>query len=347
MLDCVLLPSGPGSVRIRSASLFADLNHPQTKAFLGCLLDADPAAQISIHGGGVAGREAVAEIRHSQPSPTEFLAAVVRCLRSLAGAPAKSAAAGRVHGSVETQPTSKKAKSSAKVLIPVGAGSDEGNSFAEGLLQTESVSDDDAASNHRGSGVVNPIHRNGTNGHRNGTSSNGISHSSASSKAATARVSLADVLLMPDRKGITRIGRNGTHATSWEVIHETPGRLRLKHPALYRRKEVCQGIERELMSVLGIDSYKTRPSTGTVLITYNKRDLRKDQVLSILDRAMARVELSPPRCRSLPWRSSPFRRFFLPRDCSSAIRRLRHLKKPTMFWFTNGVSASMCSMPSS
>ena len=293
MLDCVLLPSGPGSVRIRSASLFADLNHPQTKAFLGCLLDADPAAQISIHGGGVAGREAVAEIRHSQPSPTEFLAAVVRCLRSLAGAPAKSAAAGRVHGSVETQPTSKKAKSSAKVLIPVGAGSDEGNSFAEGLLQTESVSDDDAASNHRGSGVVNPIHRNGTNGHRNGTSSNGISHSSASSKAATARVSLADVLLMPDRKGITRIGRNGTHATSWEVIHETPGRLRLKHPALYRRKEVCQGIERELMSVLGIDSYKTRPSTGTVLITYNKRDLRKDQVLSILDRAMARVELSP------------------------------------------------------
>jgi Cu2+-exporting ATPase len=67
---------------------------------------------------------------------------------------------------------------------------------------------------------------------------------------------------------------------------------------LYRRKEVCQGIERELMSVLGVDNYKSRPTTGSLLIKYDPRKLRKDQVLQILDRAMTRIEipekLDPP-----------------------------------------------------
>jgi heavy metal translocating P-type ATPase len=105
-------------------------------------------------------------------------------------------------------------------------------------------------------------------------------------------------MLVPDRNGVTRVGRNGKHVTSWHIMHELPGRLRLKHPALYRRKEVCQGIERDLMSVLGIDNYKARPSTGTLLIKFDRKKLRKDQVLQLLDRAVTRVEvagkLDPP-----------------------------------------------------
>ena len=79
----------------------------------------------------------------------------------------------------------------------------------------------------------------------------------------------------------------------WEVVHELPGRLRVKHKALFRRKEVCQLVERDLMSVLGVDNYKTRSTTGTVLIQFDQSKLRKDQILRILDRAISGADLTP------------------------------------------------------
>jgi Cu2+-exporting ATPase len=78
---------------------------------------------------------------------------------------------------------------------------------------------------------------------------------------------------------------------SWRIVHELSGRLRLKNPALYRRSEVCQAVERELMSVLGIDNYKARPSTGSLVIKFDPKKLRKDQVMQILDRIMTRVDV--------------------------------------------------------
>lgn len=151
-----------------------------------------------------------------------------------------------------------------------------------------------------------------TNGVSNSTHTTAESHSNghatvAQATATTATVNrvskpfsqlLDETTLLADRNGVTRIRRNGRHATSWQVLHELPGRLRLKHPMLYRRKEVCQGIERELMSVLGVDNYKARPSTGTLLIKFDRKKLRRDQVLHLLDRAITRVEvpdkLDPP-----------------------------------------------------
>ena len=71
----------------------------------------------------------------------------------------------------------------------------------------------------------------------------------------------------------------------WDVLHESAGRLRLQNERLVRRREVCQAIERELMSVLGIDNYKTSALTGTVLILYNTKQLSMAQVIEILDQA--------------------------------------------------------------
>ncbi|MFN0053829.1 MAG: HAD-IC family P-type ATPase, partial [Planctomycetales bacterium] len=95
--------------------------------------------------------------------------------------------------------------------------------------------------------------------------------------------------LVPDHRGVVRLYRHGPLVTSWQVKHETRGRIRLYHPALYRRKEVCQAIERELMSVLGIDNYKTNPLTATVLITYKPARIRREQVIEILDSAMSQI----------------------------------------------------------
>jgi Cu2+-exporting ATPase len=99
------------------------------------------------------------------------------------------------------------------------------------------------------------------------------------------------VHLIPDHDGIVRLYRHGPLFTSWQVVHETPGRIRLYHPSLHRRKEVCQSIERELMSVLGIDNYKTSPLRATVLVTYKPKKIRREQIIEILDSALAHIEV--------------------------------------------------------
>src|SRR5262245_45973220 len=59
------------------------------------------------------------------------------------------------------------------------------------------------------------------------------------------------------------------------------------------------------MSVLGIDNYKTSPLTATVLINYHPKKIRREQIVEILDTAMAntvvpakkdKVDLSFPLC---------------------------------------------------
>src|SRR5262249_62086988 len=68
------------------------------------------------------------------------------------------------------------------------------------------------------------------------------------------------------------------------------GRLRLKNPVLYRKSELCQAIERELMSILGIDQYKTNSRTCAVQIDYDPRQLSKPQLIEILDSALSGAE---------------------------------------------------------
>ena len=79
-------------------------------------------------------------------------------------------------------------------------------------------------------------------------------------------------------------------ASGWELRHVSTGRLRFHHERLFRRRELCQAIERELMSVLGIDNYKTSATTGTVLILYNRKELNDRQIVEILDSALSEAE---------------------------------------------------------
>ena len=93
-----------------------------------------------------------------------------------------------------------------------------------------------------------------------------------------------------DRRGIVRYFRNDAVVSGWEVKQDTPGRLKLKNPVLYRKAELCQAIERELMSVLGVDKYKTSPLTSTVVIDYDPRELTRAQVIEIIDSALENTE---------------------------------------------------------
>ncbi len=94
-----------------------------------------------------------------------------------------------------------------------------------------------------------------------------------------------------NRHHILSFNKNGELVTAWAILMDQPGKLKLQNRALYRRKEVCQVIERELMSVLGVDSYKTSPMSATLSLTYNPRQIKREQVLELLDHAIVQAEV--------------------------------------------------------
>jgi Cu2+-exporting ATPase len=93
-----------------------------------------------------------------------------------------------------------------------------------------------------------------------------------------------------DRHGVIHYHRYGHLATGWQVVAQKTGSLKLKNPALYRKSALCDAIERELMSVLGVDQYKTHSLRCTVQIDYDPRRLGWTQLIEILDSALAQAE---------------------------------------------------------
>ncbi len=87
-------------------------------------------------------------------------------------------------------------------------------------------------------------------------------------------------------------------ACQWEIKIDRPGRLRVKNRLLYRKSGLCRAIERELVSVIGVDRYKTSSITCAVQVDYDARQLTRMQVMEILDSALAAAE-HPDRLDSL------------------------------------------------
>ncbi|MEZ0295444.1 MAG: heavy metal translocating P-type ATPase [Candidatus Methylacidiphilales bacterium] len=83
-----------------------------------------------------------------------------------------------------------------------------------------------------------------------------------------------------------RFQRYGSVVSSWTIKHETAGRIRFKNPIIHRKGDICANIERELMSVLGVDNYYTDSLTSTVLIQYDPRKIQRHQLVEILDIAL-------------------------------------------------------------
>jgi len=115
----------------------------------------------------------------------------------------------------------------------------------------------------------------------------------AASEAPANRTSLSvPSSLLKSPANSLRLYRHGATISTWTVKHETTGRIRFYNPVLYRKRELCQTIERELMSVLGVDRYQTNELTSTVLIYYNERQIQKRQLIEILDDVLNKSEQS-------------------------------------------------------
>ena len=101
-------------------------------------------------------------------------------------------------------------------------------------------------------------------------------------------------------RGQVRFFRYGSVVTNWEIKHEIPGPTPDQEPGDPPQGDLCQAIERELMSVLGVDSYKTNPLTSTVLVQYDTKELTRDQIIEIIDGALATAEHPPQQGQARP-----------------------------------------------
>ncbi|NDC53579.1 MAG: heavy metal translocating P-type ATPase [Planctomycetia bacterium] len=100
-------------------------------------------------------------------------------------------------------------------------------------------------------------------------------------------IELPRTALARDRRGVIRFQRHDDHVSGWCVVREKLGHVKLRHPALHRRREVADALERELMAVLGVDKYSTNTLLSTVSVDYDPRQLSRRQVVEILDGVLA------------------------------------------------------------
>ena len=169
-------------------------------------------------------------------------------------------------------------------------------------------------------------------------------------------VTITSVTPVRDANGEIRYFRHGTIVTHWEIKHELPGRLRLKNPVIHRKAELCQAIERELMGVLGIDYFKTNPLTSTVLVQYDRKQLSRDQIIEILETALAQRRAPRPERQARPApaavhglgtrgrrsRSSRRRRSCPPPRCCLPTRRSRPSRRRARSCSRRGGWGSTC-----
>jgi hypothetical protein len=93
-----------------------------------------------------------------------------------------------------------------------------------------------------------------------------------------------------DRHGVVRYRRYAGRITGWFAERQRLGSIRLRNPVLYRKRALCEAIERELMSVLGVDRYDTNAMKCRVDIEYDPRQISAAQLVEILDSALAAME---------------------------------------------------------
>jgi heavy metal translocating P-type ATPase len=93
-------------------------------------------------------------------------------------------------------------------------------------------------------------------------------------------------------RGAVRYQRHDTVVSGWCVVRERVGHVKVRNAVIHRRSEVAEAIERELMSVLGIEKFSTSTFFSTVSVDYDPRQLSRAQVVEILDGVLAGTTLT-------------------------------------------------------
>ena len=85
--------------------------------------------------------------------------------------------------------------------------------------------------------------------------------------------------------GQLRIQRFGTTLTTWDIIHDRPGRIRLRHQAIHRDPALARRLQQAIENVAGVIECAVWPVTGSVLIRFNPDLTSALYLLRTLDQA--------------------------------------------------------------
>jgi cation transport ATPase len=98
--------------------------------------------------------------------------------------------------------------------------------------------------------------------------------------------------------GRTKIQRFGTLLTTWDVINDQPGRIRLRHKAVHRDPALASQISNVIENTSGVLMCRASHLTGSVLIRFDPGSISALHLLRILERARLRQtspDLEPDR----------------------------------------------------
>lgn len=67
-------------------------------------------------------------------------------------------------------------------------------------------------------------------------------------------------------------------------IHDIPGRLRVKSPSIKRNRSAAEDVETMIGSILGVDKVNVNLTTGSLLVNYNPKLLKYNDIVNLLQR---------------------------------------------------------------
>lgn len=67
-------------------------------------------------------------------------------------------------------------------------------------------------------------------------------------------------------------------------IHNVPGRLRIKSPAIKKNENAADDLRKILSSMNGIATVDINLITGSLLVNYNSKSLRHEDIVNVLQR---------------------------------------------------------------
>jgi Cu2+-exporting ATPase len=108
-------------------------------------------------------------------------------------------------------------------------------------------------------------------------------------------VVLSDRFVPPDLSAATgrvKVQRFGTILTTWDVIDDRPGRIRLRHKAIRRNATLASRMSDVIEKVSGVLTCKVSHVTGSVLIRFDPGLITALQLLQILERTRLKPALS-------------------------------------------------------
>ena len=98
-----------------------------------------------------------------------------------------------------------------------------------------------------------------------------------------------------DRVDGWRVERHGPVLSTWQIVHELPGRIRFRNRLIRRDAGRCAAIDAALARVAAIHRHTTNPVTATVLVHHDPTTVPRRRLLQILDRALfGRAPAGPP-----------------------------------------------------